>query len=172
MQERPGADVKVNLGAGKTLNLFDPQFIQRFDRAGRLTDRGSEGGKVMPPDQHICPGLHGIDIQLMIDLPHLSFVMCCGRAAHQDAKEVLAFNSREPGVPVIRHPRGLNNRNRLRFEVIVQRLGQAEGVPFLRKIAMRDLPQRMNTRIGAPGGSDGVRARLDAGQGLFYGTLH
>ena len=53
MQERPRADVKVNLGTRETLHLFNPQLIQRFHRAGGLTNGRPEGGEIMQADQVI-----------------------------------------------------------------------------------------------------------------------
>ena len=126
----------------------------------------------MATQQHVRPFLHGLDIQRMIDLPNLPPVMRCRRASHQDTEQVLPFDRRKPRVPIVSHARGVHDRHRLRFEVIVQRLGQAERVPFLDHVAMGDLAQRMNPSIGAPCGSNRMRTRLDTGQGLFDCPLH
>lgn len=162
VQKGTRPDMKMYLGPRKPLALFDPEFIQRFDRACGLANRRPEGREIMASDQHIRPGLHRIHVQRVIDPPDLAPVMGLGRAAHQDAEKVLPFRGGKPRVPVIIDPGGLYDGHGVRLEMIVQRLGQAERVPFLAQVTMRDLPKRMNARIRAPGGGNCVIAGLNA----------
>ncbi len=154
--------MEMNLGARDAVHLFDPQLIQCFDRACSLTDRRPERGEIMLPEQPVGPGLHRVDVQRMIDPPNLSSVMGRGGTTHQDAEQVLPFNRREPRVPIFGHLCHCKNRHGLRLEVIVQRLGQAERIPFLVHVAMGDLTQCMDAGIRPASGCDCVLARLNA----------
>ncbi len=126
----------------------------------------------MMPDQMGRPCTHRRQIQIARHLPDQPRVMGRRRAPHQQAEEIAPFQRREPRVPVIGHGRGGDNRHRLRLEVVVQRLGQAERVPVARHVAMRNLRQRMHARIGAPGGGDAVRAGFQPVQRILDRALH
>ena len=66
-------------------------------------------------------------------------------------KQVLPFHRRKSArasrFPPARRP--VTDGNWLRLEVKIQCFGQAERIPFLIQIAMRNLAQRMNAGIGA-----------------------
>jgi hypothetical protein len=92
VQETAGAHVEMDFRPGKSLHPLHPQFIQRLDRAGRLTDRGPERGEIMVADQIVGRFLHCVRVQVVAQLPDLSRVMGGGGAADQDAEQILSLD--------------------------------------------------------------------------------
>ena len=76
------------------------------------------------------------------------------RAAAHEFEKVAPLDGRETRMPVVRHPRAGSDCDWLRSEMKIQRLSQAERIPVAFQIAMRDLTDRVNPCIGAPGGGD------------------
>ena len=91
-------------------------------------------------------GLHGGQVQRVPDMPDETRLQCGGRAAGQQAEGVAPFNCRKiaRGNPLLRGAQA-STRHGLRFQVVVQRFHQAEGVPIARHVAMGD-PDRSHAR--------------------------
>ena len=112
----------------------------------------------MPPQQVLRGFLHWLQIQRLRNLPDQPGVMRGRRAPHQQAKAVLPLNRGKPCVPVIGHAPGLPDRDGLRLQMIVQRLGQAERIPLFLQVAMGHLGQRVHPGIRPPCCGNRVRA--------------
>ncbi len=153
-------------------DLFHPQFIERFYRAVRLTDRGAERGEIMPPDQEIRPRLHRARIKRVFDVPGQPAIMGERGAARNQPKQVAPFDRRKPRVKIVLDPGAIDDRHPRRLQVVIQRLRQAKRVPVLFHIAMGHLRQPMHARIGAPGRCDRVVAPLEPGQGSLDRPLN
>ena len=112
----------------------------------------------MLPKQVIGPRLHRLRVQIMVHPPHLPRLGSQRRAARYQAEQVLPFHRIEPRVPIIRDQRAIKDRHRIRFQMVIQRLGQTKRVPIAGQIAMRHLSCRMDPRISAACGGDGMGA--------------
>ena len=130
----------------------------------------------MRADQTPGTGLHRGDIQFTPHPPNPAPVVNKRRTSGHDAEKVVPFTGRKPGVPVVIDPYAGGHCNRFGFQVKVQRLGQAERVPFAGQFAMCDLAKGMNPRIctarsgnrwriGFKPGQRRLDNRLDRGRG-------
>ena len=164
VQKGSRADVKAEFGAGKAVNPGHVQPVERLDRAVGLTDRGSERREIMSADQTLGGLLHGVRVQVVLDLPDQPLVMGGRRPPHQQPKKVSPLDRRKPGVPVIGDPRAIHDGYGMRLEMLVQRLGEPEWIPVLFHVALRHLTRGVDASIGAPGGGNRVIARLKSGQ--------
>lgn len=93
-------------------------------------------------------------------------------AAGQQTKKVTALDRREPGVPIVCDLRTVEDRDGQGFEVVVQCLGQAKGVPILGHVTLCDLRQPMHARIRPARRRNGVRARFKPRQRILDCALH
>ena len=98
---------------------------------------------------------HRVNIKRAADAPRMAQVVDQRCAAHDDPVEVSAFGGREARVPVIPDGHASGHGYGMGFQMMVQRFGQAERLPFARHVAMGHLTQRVNAGVGAPGGRDG-----------------
>ena len=114
---------------------------------------------------------HAVDVQRLLDLPDQPRLMCRRRATYQHTKQIPAFERGKTGVKIIIHRDAIDDRNGQWFQMIVDRLGQAERGPVTFHIAMGDLRQRVDTGVGAPCGGDVMGARFDLGQSGLYRAL-
>ena len=67
----------------------------------------------------------------------------------------MPLHRREARVEIVRHALGGDHRHRMRAQMRGERVAHGVGVPFLRQIDMRDLPERMHAGVGAAGAVDG-----------------
>jgi hypothetical protein len=153
-------------------NLRDPQVIQRFDRALRLTDGGSKCCEIMLAQQQVRCGLHGLDVQLFLDLPDQPVLMGGRGTAHQNPKQIAPFQRPKPRMKIIRHWCAGCDRHGMRFQVVIQGFGQAECSPISLHVTMGNLTQCMNAFIGASGGGNIVITGFEFGQGRLDRALH
>ena len=123
-------------------------------------------------DQMRRAGAHCRDVQRMRDLPDQPRVMGGRGAARQQAEKVSPLDRRKPCVPFGADLGAGADRHARAFEVVVQRLAQAEGVPALAQIAMRDLRGGMDPGVRATGGGDGMGAGFKPCQRLFDRALN
>ena len=117
-------------------------------------------------------GPHGVCVKVVLNLPDQPLVVSGGGAAHQKAKEITALDGRKSRMPVRRYLCAGENCNGRGLQMMVQRLGQAEGFPSLAKVTMRHLPQRMHTRVRASGSGDDMRPRLELCESRFDSLLY
>jgi|GEM_PF-6395240 len=103
----------------------------------------------MVPDQVGRAFAHCRQIDILGHPPDQTYVMGQRRAAHRNPKKISTFERREPGVPVIGHPRAIEDRDRMRFEMKVDRFAQTERIPVFAHVDMRDLSQRVNAGVCA-----------------------
>ena len=75
-------------------------------------------------------------------------------------------------MPVIRHYGAGCYGNRVGFEVVIQRLGQAERLPVAGQVAVRHLSGCMHARVRPPRRGDRVGAILKPRQGRLDRALH
>ena len=159
---RPQGEAVFHAAGG--FGLGDRQFIQRFQRAVRLTIGRAERGEIVQADHGGGGLLHRGQVQRACDLPDPAPVMGGGRAARQQAEQVATFAGRKPGVKIVRDQGRLQHRHGQGAQVPVQGLRQTVGIPVAVKVAMRDLTGGMHTGIGTACGGDGMGAGLQAGQ--------
>lgn len=94
------------------------------------------------------------------------------RAPRDEPEQIAPLHRTETRVKIIGDLHRLHDGNRMRFQVEIQRLAQAERVPVTGQIDRRHLPRAMHTRIGATGGGNGMIARFQLGQSRFNRSLH
>lgn len=172
MQKGPRAHVEMHFGAIVGLNRFDPDLVDSFYRAGRLTNGRAKSGEVVLTHQNGSRLAHGVKVHLLLDLPDKAAQMRERRAARQNAKKIAPFERAKSGVECVGHSGTVCNRHRVRFEVIIDRFGQAEGRPIAHHVAMGDLSNRMHTAVRAPCGGNLVRAFFQLGQRILNRPCH
>lgn len=132
----------------------------------------SERGEIMPPDQVSRPRTHRIKVQLIADPPHdvaLKHHLC---AARHQPKQIPPLQRMKPGVKVIGDVSTCHNRNRLRFQVIVQSPRQSKRIPVARHVHMHHLTRCMHPFIGAPCRHKRGHIRLQLHKRPFHSFLH
>ena len=125
------------------------QFGQRLDRRFRLATGGAEGCEIVAADEMLRGFVHGVCIERDRQPPDPVVAERGRRTAAQDAIQVMPRGRREAGVEAFRRDCAVEHRDRLRLEVIVQRLAQLERLPFAHEVEVRHLPQGMHAGIGA-----------------------
>ena len=129
-----------------------PDIRERLDRRFRLAFRGAEAGEVVMADQRQRRLVHRTGVERPADLPRLAGVEGERRAPVDDAVAVAPLDGGEAGVEAFIHLLGVGHRNGPGLQVVVQRLLDPEGLGLARDVDMRDLGQRVDARIGPPGG--------------------
>ena len=71
----------------------------------------------------------------------------------------------------IRHSGGAKNRNRMRSQVIVQRLRKPKGVPVPCEVTVRDLAKRMHSGIRSAGPVNANARGIKFPDGVFDNLL-
>ena len=172
VQKTARPHVKMHFGTGQSHDPLDAQLIQGFLRALRLTDRRAEGGEIMVAEQVVGRLLHGVDIQIIVDLPDLARVMGGGCAADQDAKQILPLDGGKPCVPLRVDLGAVHNRHGRGLQVKIQRLRQAKGSPGFLQITMGHLSQPMHAGICAACRGNGMGTGFQPGERIFDRALH
>lgn len=122
VQERAGAQGKLELGPVVSFDFFNIQLIKRFHRAFSLTVGGAEGGKIVMADQMVSGLLHGRQIKRVGNLPDQALFMGYGGTPGNQAKQVMALKCRKAGVKIIGDLGNINNCKWLWLQVEIQGL--------------------------------------------------
>ena len=104
----------------------------------------------MLADKELRGDVHRFGIQLPHDMPHALALQHRRRAAAKYAIEIVPRYRRKPRVKIRRRDIGVNDGNRRRPQVMVQRIANLVRCNLLREIEMRHLREGMRARIGAP----------------------
>ncbi len=92
VKERTRPEIEAELLTIGNVHDFHARLIKRFHRAVCLTHGRSEGGEIMQSDQPVGPGLHRINVELMIDTPRQPRLMHQRRAARDQSEHVPPFS--------------------------------------------------------------------------------
>ncbi len=86
VEKGPCPHVEMYFPSVDTIDTGDIQPIQRLQGAVGLTDGRAKGGEIVPSNQVIRPGLHGVRVKVVVHPPDQTAKMRGRGAAHQDAK--------------------------------------------------------------------------------------
>ena len=102
-------------------------------------------------DQRLGRVMHRRDVERPLDMPHAARLQSRRRPPVQDPVEIAAADRREPGVERVGHLRRLECGDRIRPQMVVQRVADLLRLPDAREIDMHDLAEGVDARVGAPG---------------------
>ena len=123
VEERPGCCLNDHM-----LTLAPHiQPVECFDRTVRLAMRRTECCEIMQTDQQLRGVVHRVRIQFLNDLPRPIAFYRQRRAAVDDAIFIGAANAGKTRVPIIGHDLAVDDRNRRRPQMCVDRPHQAKG---------------------------------------------
>ena len=126
----------------------------------------------MSTDQRLSCLVHGAGVERDRQPPHAIALQRRWRAARKDAVTVVACRGAVAGIEIVSGKRALDDGDRRRTQMEVQRLADAEWLPALHEVEMRHLAQRVNARIRAAGTAHTRRLSREAKQRIFERPLH
>jgi hypothetical protein len=150
----------------------DVEPVERLDRRFRLTFGGAEGGEIVPADERLGGGVHGLVIEAPADPPDAAAVDDRRRATVEQAVEVAAPHRREAGVEIVGDRLRRENGDGFLPQMGIDGAADGIGRPVAREVDVGDLAQRMDARIGAPGALDRGRLAAEGGDRLLDRLLH
>jgi hypothetical protein len=132
------------------------QPIKRANRTVRLALDRAEGREIVSAEKGLRRRVHRPGIERFGNMPDTTEIERGGRAAVQDAEEIVPRGRRKAGVEILAH--GLNREDRDRVtgksQMRVERAHKLIRRPIPGKIDMRHLPRCMDAGIGAPRATD------------------
>ena len=147
MQEGARAGLDMDFLAA----LADIQPVEGLHRRLGLAFGGAEGGEIVLADQELRRRMHGLGIQLGRDMPDLAGFQRRRAAAVQDAEQIMPRRGGKAGMEFAVRLGGVQHRDRIGPQVIVQRIAHLARLEGLFQIEMRHLAQGMHPGIGAAG---------------------
>ena len=103
-------------------------------------------------DQRQRRGVHGLGVERPADLPRPSGIEGKRRAPVDDPIAVAPLDGGKAGVEAVVNGLGIGHGDGPGFQMVVQRLADAERFGVARDVEMDDLRQRMDAGIGPAGG--------------------
>jgi len=128
----------------------DIQPIECLDGRVRLALRGAERREVVLADQRLRGAMHRVRIERQRQPPHAVAVQRRRRAARQNPIAVVSRHGAVARIEALRRQRTVDDGYRCRTQMKVHRLAHPERIPILGEVEVRNLPQRMDPRIGTP----------------------
>lgn len=152
----------VDLGA----DAGDVQHVEGFPRRFALAMGGAEGGEVVVANEALGREMHEGCIQRLRHVPHPLGVERGGRAAVEDAIEIVACLGGEAGVEIVGDGLSLEHGEAgvHQAQMRVKRVAHGARLPRFGEIHMGDLTKRVHTGVGAAGRLDIRRAAAKGGE--------
>lgn len=150
MQEgsRGGGNVDLTIAGGGC------EPVERLDRRFRLAACRAKRREIVLSDEDLRGLVHGGVIEWLADPPYAVHFEHCGSAPGQDTIEIMSADGAEAGIERARNNTAVNNGDRLRAQMKIDRFGDTERIPISRQIEMRDLAARVYAGIRAARASD------------------
>ena len=150
MQKRPGNDSNRQSIAV----TIDIELIERSDRTVRLAMSGSEGGEVMPTDQHLCSRLHHAFVELSRNTPCQASTDRQRRSPIDNPVLIESFNARKTCVPILGNDGAVGHRNGAASDKRVYRLHQSKCADVFCQVKVRPHCKGMHACVGPTCGMD------------------
>src|SRR5208283_621811 len=168
MQERRGA--RENLDLVVLTAHVEP--IERADRRARLAFAGAVGRKVEFSDERLRRPMHRLGVEQTLHVPHAPARQRRRRAPIEDEIAVVAHLGGKARLELVRDRACRKHGDRVRPEMRIDRVPQAIDPPLSREIDMRDLSQRMDAGIRAPGAVHDALVAVDRRDRLLEPLLN
>ena len=134
--------------------------------------RGAKGREVVTPDERLRGFGHGFPVERLNHAPGAIAIQHQRRPAHHDAIEIMPLDGAIARVERVRRYRALDNCDRKRFQIEIDRFSDAASIPSLFKIEVRDLSQRVHAGVRATRAVERRRLAAERCYRRFNRTLH
>ena len=123
------------------------------------------------PDERARRRAHRLGVEARLHPPGRAALEGEGRAAIDDAIEIVASFRAVARVEIGAHALDADNRHRMGMDERIEPLAQAERVPVALKVDMRDLAQRMHASVRAPRAMSGYARAGHRSEGALQNFL-